>query len=109
MTKTSDPAVELARLSQALTAARREVAASGAIDLSGLEERVEIVCRAIAARAGTDGRERDGRKVAQAMQTFIQGLDELAAELGGRHRELTARLKEIERESGAPGQAPGEG
>ena len=103
------PVAELAGLSQAVAALRREVSASGAIDLSGLEERVEHLCREIAAWATEEAGEGEGGEVRQAMRALIQGLDALAVELGARQRELMARLEAVEGADGAPGQPSGGG
>jgi len=86
-----DPLAELGRLRQALARTRDE-SGGGAMDLAGLEQRLDRVCGEIGAwaKAGGDGEE-IGR-VARELSGFLAELEALAAELEGRRRELAGRL-----------------
>ena len=99
-----DPVAELGRLREALARTRRETGSGDAIDLSGLEQHLDQVCREVGAwirsRSGSD----HGLSVAREMRDFLGDLESLAAELEARHRELGRRLEALGAEPGPPRQ-----
>ena len=94
-----DPVAELGRLREALARIRRE---GDAMDLAGLEQRLERVCRELGAWARARPGKDQGVSVAREMRGFLGDLESLAAQLEARHGELERRLEALGAEPGPP-------
>ncbi len=99
-----DPVAELGRLRQALARTRRETGSGDAMDLSGLEQRLDRVCREVGAWTRSRPGKDQGLSVAREMRGFLGDLESLAAELEARHGELERRLEALGAEPGTPQQ-----
>lgn len=99
-----DPVAELGRLREALARIRRETGNGDAMDLAGLEQRLERVCRELGAWARARPDKDQGLSVAREMRVFLGDLESLAAELEARHGELERRLEALGAEPGPPQQ-----
>ena len=72
------------------------------MDLAGLEQRLERVCRELGAWARARPDKDQGVSVAREMRVFLGDLESLAAELEAYHGELERRLKALGAEPGPP-------
>ena len=99
-----DPVAELGRLREALARIRRETGNGDAMDLAGLEQRLERVCRELGAWARARPGKDQGVSVAREMRVFLGDLESLAAELEVHHGELVRRLEALGAEPGPPRQ-----
>lgn len=105
MNEPSNPIVELRHLVAAAEEALRAVAGGIAVDLAGLDERVDAMCRKMAPYLeGRGGEERDD--VALAVGGLVKTLDDLAVALGAHYRNLIERLEAIDTPAG---RAPSDG
>ncbi len=99
MNEHSNPAAELRHLVAAAEEAHRAVAGGMAVDLTGLDERIDAVCRKMAPYLqGRDGEERDD--VALAVGGLVKTLDDLAVALGSHYRDLVERLEALDAPAG---------
>lgn len=99
MSEPFDPLAELGRLRQALARTRDQTGRDDAMDLAGLEQRLDRVCGEIAAWAKAGGGGVEVERVAQELSGFLADLESLTAELEARRRELDDRLAGL----GVPG------
>ncbi len=95
-----DPVAELGRLREALARIRRETGSGDAMDLSGLEQRLDRVCREVGAWARARPGRDEGVSVAREMRGLLGDLESLAAALETRHGVLERRLETLGAEPG---------
>lgn len=99
MNEHSSPVAELRHLVAAAEEAQRAVAGGVAVDLTGLDNRIDAVCRKLAPYLeGRDGEERND--VASAVGGLIKTLDDLAVSLGAHYRDLVGRLEALDAPAG---------
>lgn len=104
MSAAFDPVAELGRLREALARIRRETGNGDGMDLAGLEQHLDRVCREVGAWARAHRGKDDGVCVAREMRGFLGDLESLAAEIEARHGELERRLEALGAEPGPPQQ-----
>jgi hypothetical protein len=107
MSEPFDPLAELGLLRQALARTRRETASDDAMDLAGLEQRLDQVCGEIGAWAKGGGEAEEVERVARELSAFLADLEALATELEARRHELGDRLATLGAPDGTPGDTPG--
>ncbi len=99
MNEHSSPVDELQRLVAEAEEARRAVAGGMAIDLTGLDERIDAMCRKMAPYLeGRNGEER--ADVTLVVGGLVKTLDDLAVALGAHYRDLVQRLETLDAKAG---------
>ncbi len=90
MTQEIDIDAELATLAETIAAARRNMAGGDSVDVTGLPERTELICRAIGKLPQESGREYEAR-----ILSVIEALDDLADKIGNKNNSLNELLAEL--------------
>lgn len=95
-----DPLAEIGHLVDAVRRARDVVAADGAVDLAGLDTRVEALCNSISVEARvSDDAGRDA--IAEAIRRLIASLEDLADDLSRQARQHASTAIDNGVEAGA--------
>ena len=90
MTATEDARRRLATLSDRVGAARARLAQGETVDLSGLETEARATCEAITRTGGTDA-----GALTPLVTILLDDLDKLGAALARQHKELGAKLGQL--------------